>query len=308
MVVRPHRLRPLRRLLGLLSLLGALLVTSWASAAKPPHAGVDGPVYPSGRQRVKAVLDANRGWTPPPNTVVYVLGGNFDYSKFTKGYMSPARTAAKQLGLPVVDSSANPNGSLKDNAARIRQDIAGILAKKPGATILVAANSKGYADWHEAMVDAPPNIRTAKDRIGVFALTPNWGGSPKANQVLQHPWLERTAKKLLARPNSPWSSRSLADITPEARARTIAGYANKPRVETKTIVATAHVGRRSRGTDGIVPLHAQIPRGVAHERWEFSGATHGSFTTAGWKSSRSTRLHKAALIQLSQQLSKRPSP
>ena len=257
-----------------------------------------------GRARVREVLRTSADWTPPRNTIVYVLGGNFDYGRLQRGYMSPARKAAAQLGLAVVDSSANPNGSVADNAARIRRDLDRLLTVRPGVTILVAANSKGYADWAEAMADAPASVRRARDQIGVFALTPNWGGSRLAGFVLEHRWLERSLARLLSRKRSPWDRKSLEDMTPAARQRANARNAARPRVTPPHIVATAQVARRA-ATDLIVPLAAQIPTDVPHERWHFDRATHGSFTIAGLGWSRSTRLHKAALMKLSNDLRQR---
>ncbi|HUS69062.1 MAG TPA: hypothetical protein VMZ28_31210 [Kofleriaceae bacterium] len=257
-----------------------------------------------GRARVRDVLRASADWTPPRNTIVYVVGGNFDYGPLRRGYMSPARKAADQLGLAVVDSSANPNGSVADNAARIRRDLDRILSVRPGVTILVAANSKGYADWAEAMGDAPETVQRARDQIGVFALTPNWGGTRLAGFVLEHRWLERTVARLFSRKRSPWDRKSLEDITPAARQRANARNAARPRVTTRLIVATAQVSRRAK-TDLMVPLAAQIPTDAPHERWHFDRATHGSFTMAGLGWSRSTRLHRAALMKLSDSINGR---
>jgi hypothetical protein len=200
----------------LLALLAVALVPSVA-AAKP------GEVH-AGRARVAEVLRRSDAWSPPPDTVVYVLGGNFDYGWFQRSYMSPARTAARVLGLPVIDSTANPNGSVRANAARVRSDLERILAERPGATILVAANSKGFADWQEAMAHAPLVVRRARQRIGVFALTPNWRGTRLAGFVLRHRWLERAAQRLLSRKRAPWDRRSLGDITPAGGRRARARY------------------------------------------------------------------------------------
>jgi hypothetical protein len=52
-------------------------------------------------------------------------------------------------------------------------------------------------------------------------------------------------------------------------------------------------------------VEAQIPSEIPHERWSFDRATHGSFTSAGWRWSRSTRLHKAAFIELATDLAKK---
>lgn len=286
------------RIFLLLAFLVALLVP------RTSLAGDDTVVYAQGRARVREVLKTNDGWKAPPNTVVYVLGGNFDYGPLQRAYMSPARTAARELGLPVIDSTANPNGSVADNATKIRADLTRVLAQRPGVTVLVSANSKGYPDLYEALSGpgAPAELRAASNRIGVFALTPNWGGAPKAQTVVDHPAAEKVVAKLLSHPRSPWDHASLADITPAARQRAIAGYAARPAGPTfRTIVATAYLGRRAGGSDLIVPHANQIPN-APHERWEFSHATHGSFTMNGLPGSRSTNLQKAGLMQLSRQM------
>jgi hypothetical protein len=306
---------PKRWCVGLVALFCIGLVSSWALAA-----GETAEVHNGRQKRTKILRDFGReGWkTPPPETIVYVLGGNFDYSRFHLPYMSPARTAARQLGFGVFDSNANPNGSVAANAKTILEDWESILKDHedhkdhkdhPGARIIVAANSKGYADlFHAAMQDASPLIKAAaaESRIGVFAVSPNWGGAPMAQTVRDHPWLLRRTKSLFSGSRFEWFNESLWDVTPTRRDLDTEAYraqwsAGRDPLRMKTIIATAHMGPHS---DGMVPLqHQRPPRDmVPHERWDFPRATHGSFTTAGWGWSASTRTWKAGLIAVSRQL------
>jgi hypothetical protein len=293
-----------RTLTSLFALLSLLLVSSWASAQT---------FFPDGRKRVQEVLKANTDFEASDNTVVYVLGGNFDYGPLQGkpgiwqkipvlkrlGYMNPARKAAQRLGIEQVESSANPNGSAESNAKAIQQDLVELLKARPGVKIVFALNSKGYRDLKAAMVDAPEEIRAAEGRMVGFALSPNNGGTNLAQKVLDHPTVEKVTKALLSRARSPWNQgEGLASVTPEASRAADASYAGRHQINVPIVEATTHLGKKG---DLILSVKSQVVPDAA-ERWDLARATHGSFTMAGFKNSRSTRLHMAGIIQASKLL------